>query len=345
MNRPSQFPARTTTGGTSRWPGIVFSGLGCTLLAAGLGFGIDRLVVFCAWPEIEARVVESRIEASGSQHVAVIRVAFDFRGREIETVPASDYRSGNYGWIAETVDRFPVGGAALIRHHWDDPFLTRLEVGFNFNTLGIPVLLVGIGLVFWGVGVLAGRSARLARAEAGAPGRAAAAGLARLQYLGVAGFVGVIGLAAAGAGAVLLRPAWATRQWPVVTARVERTDIFTRSSDRRTHGVTTFYVGRVYVDYEFGGRAHRSAITLRPSSSDRAATERLLAGIARGDPREVRVDPDDPYQILSADAWPLVLPGVFLVAGVVICGVGWLVARSAPGKSGEAGEAGVVRSA
>lgn len=321
---------RAGSQGGARWAGLVFGGLGFGMFVIGLGMGVDRLVVLHTWPEVEAQVIESRIVTSGSQHSAYIRVEFDLPGRKISTVPDSDYRSSNYGWIAEAVDRFPTGGKAPVRHHPRDPQKARLEVGYNFNTFGISLLLIGTGLMFWGVGVLAARSARLERAEANARNRAEADRLERGQYLGVAGFVGVIGLASLGVGVALLQPALATRQWPVVIARVEGTDIFTRSTRTDRHSLSTFYVGRVYVAYVFGGRSHRSAIILRNSSTNRAKTERLLASIKPGDPREVRVDSANPYQIVPVDSWPLVLPGVFLLVGLVVTGVAVLVLRSAP---------------
>ena len=321
---------RTGSQGPSHWPGLVFGGLGIVMFAIGLGLSVARLVVLFTWTEVEARVIESRIVTSGSQHTAHIRVEFELPGRKIVTLPDSDYRSGKYGWIAETVDRYPVGGTAPVRHHPRDPQRTRLEVGYNFSTFGIPLLLIGVGLTFWGVGRLADRSARLERGESNARSREEAARLAGAQYLGVAGFVGVIGLISLGAGAVLLQPALATRLWPVVTARVERADIFTRSTFAEKHSSATFHVGRVYLKYEFGGRAYKSAIILRDSSTDRAKIERLVAAILPGDPREVWVNPEDPYQIVTVGSWPLVLPCVFLFAGLVITGVAVLVLRSVP---------------
>src|ERR1043166_3848728 len=104
MKKSRQISAQAKVRGTSRWPGFVFTGLGLTMFAIGLGLCVDRVVVLYAWPEIEARVVESRIETVGSQHSAIVRVEFDYRGRKIETLPASDYRSDRYGWIAEAVD-------------------------------------------------------------------------------------------------------------------------------------------------------------------------------------------------------------------------------------------------
>lgn len=316
--------------GASRWAGLVFGALGVGMLLFGLGLGTDRLVVYHTWPEVEARIIESRVVTKGSQHSAHIRVEFDLPGRTITTVPDSDYRSGKYGWIAETVDRFPAGGTVPVRYNPRDPQKTRLEVGLNFNTIGTPLLLIGAGLVFWGVGGLAIRSVRLEGAEANARNRAETARLARSQYRGVAAFVGVIGLACLGAGAALLRPALVAREWPVVTARVERTDIFTRSTTADKHRSITYHVGRVFVAYEFGGKPHTAALSLRNSSSNRAKVELLLAAIHPGDPRDVRVNPANPYQAEAADSWPLVLPGVFLFAGLVVTGVAVLILRSAP---------------
>lgn len=330
MVTPSQQKGPAGSQGGSRWPGLVFGGLGFGLFVLGLGLGADRIVVFLTWPEVEARVIESRIETSGNQHTAHIRVEFEVPGRRIVTMPDSDYRSGKYSWIAKAVDRFPVGSTATVRYHPSNPEKTRLEVGYNFNTFGTPLLLVGIGLAFWGVGALAERSARLERSTSNARNRVEAAQLVRTQYLGVAAFVGVIGLASLGAGVALLLPALAMRQWPAVIAQVERTDIFTRSTRAEKHSSVTYYVGRVYVMYELGGWNYKSTLVLRDSSTDRAKTERLLAAFRPGEPREVSVNPEDPYQIITDDSRPLVLPGVFLFVGLVITGVAVLVVRSVP---------------
>ncbi|MBL9189893.1 MAG: DUF3592 domain-containing protein [Opitutaceae bacterium] len=330
MNHPAPVPPRTKSLGAARWPGLIFGGIGLIAFAAGLGLCVDRLVIFVSWPEAEARVIESRIEPIGSQHRAIIRVEFELRGARIEAEPASDYRSSRHGWIAEAVERHPVGGPAQVRHHWDDPRRTRLDVGLNFTTFGLPLLLVGLGLVFSGVGALASHSARIEAAGRSAHSRADAVQLARGQYLGVGIFVGVIGLAMTVAGAVLAGPAWAARQWPVVTARVERTEILTRSTSGGKHSPSTFYVGRLFVSYEAAGKTRPGVLTLRNSSTDRVKVERLLAGIPAGSPRDIRVDPADPHRIESVDSWPLLLPGVFLFAGVAVTGVAALVLRSRP---------------
>lgn len=313
-----------------RWAGLVFGGLGFAGVASGLFLLIDRLAILNTWTEVEARVIESRIVTSGSQHAALIRVQFETNGHSVITEPASDYRSSKYGWIAETIDRLPVGGTAMIRYHPRNPEKSRLEVGVNFNTFGTPALLAGIGLVFGGVGVLAYRSGQLSKREADARTRAEAVRLARGQYFGVAAFIGVIGIASYGAGIVLLRPALEQRKWPVVSGRVERSDIFTRLTQSNKHSPTTYYVGRLYVTYEFAEHPYRTALVLRNSSTNRETTERMLAAIKPGDVWPVRVNPANPHDAAAADAWPLLLPGAFLFAGLVVSVVTVLVVRSAP---------------
>lgn len=314
----------------SRWPGIVFGGIGFVMFAVGLGLLVDRLVIYYTWPEIEARVVESRVEPKGSQHSAIIRVQFEVGGRAITSEPASDFRSNNYGWVAEAVDRHPVGGTTTVRHHPREPQRTRLDVGFNFNTFGTALLLIPIGLLFKGVGFLADRHAQLERAESSAATEAEKASLKRGQYLGMAVFIGIIALVFLGPGIFLLRPALDERGWPTIAGTVEKTDIFTRTSNSRKHGPTTFYVGRVYVSYAFGERTYHSALDLSDSSTDRAKVERRLEGIKPGGLWNVRVNPADPYTIKSTDSWPLLLPGVFLFVGLVVGFVTWLIVRSAP---------------
>src|SRR5690349_14539724 len=140
MAGPTSASAKGSNQAAGRWAGLVFGGLGSVGFLWGLGLVVNRLVILNTWPGVEARVVEIRFVRSGSQHSAPIRVEFEVAGRKITSEPASDYRSSKYGWIAETVDRLPVGGSARVRHHPQDPQRTRLEVGYNFNTFGTPLL-------------------------------------------------------------------------------------------------------------------------------------------------------------------------------------------------------------
>jgi hypothetical protein len=315
----------------ARWPGLIFGGLGFAMFAGGAALLVERLVVLQTWKEADARVTVSQVEESGSQLVARILVEFDAGGRRVVTEPASDYRSSNYGWIARTVDRLPVGADVSVRYNPDDPTKARLEVGLNFNTIGTPLLLGGAGLVFWGVGALALRAARLEAAGGKSRDPAELRRLDRARYLGMAAFIGVIGFSFLFAAAVTLEPAIEKRRWPAVDARVERTDIFTRSSSySHKRRAETFYVGRVFLAYKHGGRSWNSAIDLPGSSTDRETIEEILAGFRPGDAYPVRLNPANPHELSDIDAWPLILPLVFGSAGLVLVGVALLLVRSAP---------------
>lgn len=318
--------------GAGRWPGFVFGGIGIIMLAAGCGLVVQRLVILQTWPETEAIVVASQVETAGSQYIARIRVVIERPDGPVESEPASDYRSSRHGWIAATVERHPVGGTIVVRRHPRDPRRTRLDAGWNFNTFGLPLLLAGAGAVFAGVGALADRSERLQRQGDRARTREESRRIDRAQYLGVAAFIGLIGLAMSVAALALARPAWEQRGWPVIIAQVERSDIFQRSSGVTHKGRTpaTFHVGRLYLAYEIAGRPYETALLLRGSSQDKAKIERRLAAIPPGTSWPIRVDPGDPHNTAAADAWPLVLPAVFLVVGLVLLGVTGLIVRSAP---------------
>lgn len=306
------------------------------MFAAGFGLATQRLVLLHTWPEAEARVVESRVDTAGSQYIARIRVMIERPGGPAESEPASDYRGSNHGWIAAAVDRHPVGATIVVRHHPRDPGRTRLEAGWNFNTFGFPLILLGAGAVFGGIGALADRSERLQRAGERARSQEEARRVDRAQYLGAAAFIGLIGVAMLVAALALARPAWEQRQWPLVGARVERSDIFQRSSGHSYKGRSpaTFHVGRLFLSYEIGGRPYETAQLLRGTSQDRARIERRLAAIPPGTPWKIRVHPTDPHATTAADSWPLILPGVFLAVGLLLLGVTYLIVRSAAGTTG-----------
>jgi hypothetical protein len=123
-------------------------------------------------------------------------------------------------------------------------------------------------------------------------------------------------------GAAVLPAALETRTWPVVAARVERGDVYSRTSSgsgKHSRSVTS-HVARLYLAYEHEGRSFVSTLDAG-SSQDRQKTETLLAAIPKGELRSVRVNPRRPHRIQSLGAWPLVLPAVFIVAGSSISAI------------------------
>lgn len=315
----------------NRWPGLVFGLLGLIGFAIGASLGLQRLVILGSWQEASARIVTSEVETMGSQYRARLVVEFEFEGRMVRSQPAHDYRGGKHGWIAEAVGRYPVGSSTVVRRNPRLPTQTRLEVGWNFATFGFPAILIAAGLAFGGVGALADRSARLEAREAGTGDRQEAQSLARAQYLGVAGFVGVLALAMLAAGAMLALPAWERRQWPIVEASVERSDIYIRvsSGGGKRHTTITTHVGRLFVRYEFDGRTYES-VAEAGKSSDRDEVVALLATIRAGTPWPVRVNPKNPHETTAVRAWPLLLPGIFMLVGLVVAGITVLLIRAMP---------------
>ena len=321
-------PAAAGPGTSARLPGYVFTGIGLVLFVVGLYVAVDRLILVDRWTEALGTVTESRVLGSGGRLVARIRVRFSAGGETVETEPAHAYDSLNYARVAEAVDRFPTGVEAPLRYDPDNPRRARLEAEFNLQTFGLSLLLLGGGVVFGALGALAFHAAGLDRRSRDADPRSAAAAK-RAERQAMALFVGAIGVVDIGAAIATAPAAIATLAWPVLNARVDRTEVYARSHGGRYGRPVTKYVGRLYLAYEKDGRAYVSAIDRRGTSSDRATMERLLAAIVKDDPPPIRVDPARPHRIQWADSWPLLLPGVFLSAGILVSSVALWVGRSA----------------
>ncbi len=316
-------------------PGLVFCAIGLAPFVIGLYLAVDRAVVVMSWTVAEAVVAESRVETKGSQHAAKIRVRFAPDDVSVETEPAHDHRYGGYAAAAEAVEQYPIGGTAWIRYDPDDPRRARLDAGFNLATFGFALLLLAAGAAFLGVGLLALRSGQSSIEAAEASSPEAAARARRREVVLVAVFVAGIGGAMAVGGAAVLPSALESRNWPVVAARVERGDVYSRTSSgsgKHSRSVTS-YVARLYVSYEHEGRSFVSTLDAG-SSQDRQKTERLLASIPKGELRSVRVNPRRPHRIQSLGEWPLALPVVFLVTGSLIAAIALGLLRRPPTAAG-----------
>ncbi len=150
--------AGNASGRSARVPGYVFAGLGLVAFSIGLFLSVDRLILVDRWTEASATVTESRVEGSGGRLVARIRVQWSAGGETVETEPTHAYDSLNYARVAEAVERFPAGSLAPLRYDPDNPRRARLEAGFNLQTFGLGLLLLGGGAAFGAVGVLASTS-------------------------------------------------------------------------------------------------------------------------------------------------------------------------------------------
>jgi hypothetical protein len=155
---------------------------------------------------------------------------------------------------------------------------------------------------------------------------------ARLEYLGVGGFVLAIGVAFLVAALAMLPSRLEARRWPVVEARFDHGDVVSESVKVGKRGGTV-YVPRAFLTYVYERKEYMSTLELRKSSSSREKMEGFVASIPKGEIHRIRVDPGHPHRVEREDAWPLLLPGVFFLAGLVVAGGAILVIRSAPGRA------------
>jgi hypothetical protein len=321
-------PKAAVLKGGSRVPAVVFCMLGLVPLAIGLFLAADRAVVVLRWPEAPAVVTESRIETKGSQHAARIRVRFEAEDGPVEVEPAHGHQSADYATVAEALERLPAGAETFVRYDPDDPRRARLEPAFDLATFGSSLLLLAASAVLLGVGALAFRSVRLAREAASARSPEEKAHAQRRDVWGVGLFVLAIGAFMAIGGAALLPSAIEERSWPVAAARVDRGDVYTRSVSRtgKHAGSVTYHVARLFLAYEHEGRSLLAPLDVG-QFQDRKKTEALLASIAKGAQREIRVNPRRPQRIRAMSSWPLALPIVLIAVGGLVTWVAVFVIR------------------
>jgi hypothetical protein len=141
-------------------------------------------------------------------------------------------------------------------------------------------------------------------------------------------FVLAIGAFMAIGGAALLPSAIEERSWPVAAARVDRGDVYTRSVSRtgKHAGSVTYHVARLFLAYEHEGRSLLAPLDVG-QFQDRKKTEALLASIAKGAQREIRVNPRRPQRIRAMSSWPLALPIVLIAVGGLVTWVAVFVIR------------------
>ena len=304
-------------------PGVVFAALGVPFATWGLWLAAQRLAIVLSWPAAPAVVTESRVETRGSRHEARIRVRFETPDGAIETEADHDHRYGGHATIAEAVEEYAQGSRVVVRYDPKDARTARLDPGFNLATFGICLVLLAAAASFGGIGLLALRSGRLQNVAAAAKTKDARTTAEHKDVRLVGRFVLAIGIVFVIAGLALIPGALAQRQWPHVTATVDRADVYARSdsSPRKGTSATTRYVVRVFLAYQHEGRVYVSPMD-EGSHRNRKEAERLAASIGLGAPRTIRIDPRHPNRVDRIDSWPLALPLTFLVVGLLLV---WIV--------------------
>ena len=145
-----------------RWLGGIFLTVGLIILGVGSWFAEKRLTVINHWPQVDAEVVDSRVENyTDSEGSTLYRAVFVFRytveGRSYDTQTDNGYGTSFRSWMQAKVDHFAPGTRHRIHYNATDPAEIEYNAGYNFEFFGIPLFCGGMGLIFSLIGLRAMR--------------------------------------------------------------------------------------------------------------------------------------------------------------------------------------------
>ena len=120
-----------------------------------LPFFWRQVQVLRYWPEVEAQVLRSEVVAQPSGHEnlyrAKLQVLYTVSGQPI-TADLTSFESTNYEATRQRTEQFQVGSYHQVRYDPANPAQARLGAGWNRIFFALPLLVLGIAMVF----VLAG---------------------------------------------------------------------------------------------------------------------------------------------------------------------------------------------
>jgi len=141
-----------------RLVGAIFGCVGLTFLAVGGWLGHRQYTIMKSWPTVEALVTKSRITYYHHRGHRVYETEIEFRytvnGKTFDTPSDPGYSTSSYDTMKGFADSFARGTRHMIRYNPDDPSDVRMNAGYNFGFLFLPVLFGGLGLLFTGVSVV-----------------------------------------------------------------------------------------------------------------------------------------------------------------------------------------------
>ncbi len=307
---------------------------GLILIAYGVRDGLDVREQVARSPRAEARVdsadVVEMADRGGRRDLYAPRlwVSYEWRGLPRSRAVTREVYSNDYVSAARAGRQAMAAGHVSLLINPADASDLNFDAGINATYFFGPLLLTGLGLFFVAFGALffaVGRSdeRKAERRALGIPETPAASApgwLAPLAIIALGGmFVtgGLLGVA------VVYRE----RQWPVVMARVDSTDIVWESSGgggRRA----IMYAARIWVTYARNGATyHLPVIPGAWYSNDRIAARRAKQELTRG-VTPIAVDPADPERATPRQTtvfgvyW---VPALFVAIGAVTWGIPLLV--------------------
>jgi hypothetical protein len=300
---------------TTYAPAVVFGALALILALAGGAIASRRLIVTLWWPASDGIVESSDVVRNGTSFRARIVVRHVVAGREYTSEPANDFGGSKYASTRAKVDAYPRGSTQVIRYDRRDPRRTRLNVGFNADTFGLPALLIGLALPFGAVAGLAFRSAKNSRRVLAGDERAV-----RSEFVAMGLFIGTMAAVSLVATCFLAQHSIAMSRWPVVEGTAMQRELLARSSMRGKRGeATTFYYARVMFAYDVAGQRYLTPVDSPDSSANREKAQRMSAErFSVGSRHRLRIDPSNPHAASLAGASLFVLPLVFGVVGVLM---------------------------
>lgn len=315
----------------------VFLIVGVALLIAA-GYAYDRIVRQPrAWPQSEALVVSSRvINPRGPAHYApelVFRLGKGDGARDVRIAPS--WSSSSYGVVQRHVDRFPAGARVSVAVNPADASDVRYDLTLSVENLLVTGVLGLLGLVFAGIGLIAGRSWPREPGWWGTtvvldPGLIAGDRNRVPRQVGI-WFV-LIGAIIIAIGALMARSDLAMlRTWPRVDGRVLQSRVVSAavSSSNRRGANRPSYDTSVTFRYVVDGVTLESTTAYGVGTSRGRAEDRVRT-YAPGTVHPVWYRPEDPRLIRFDLGSPLVvffLPAGMVLMGAVFMGLGGMAWR------------------
>jgi len=202
----------------------------------------------------------------------------------------------------------------------DRPAAPDLRMGSMGAFVILPLAIGFFGLVFLAFAILAFRTGQREGLD-----RLTGSNQMGTPRQAVAWFAGLGALFVIGAGvAAVLGPQ--SKSWTPVQARIESADVLEVSPG--------MFAVQTWFTYEVDGRTYRAPVTASTSRNDFAAVSRLAGEAEQSRTTALLVDPSNPNRIVTASTSRvegIMLPAVFGLFGVLLCGIAAVIHRHGMG--------------
>jgi hypothetical protein len=133
---------------------FIFCGL---FVVFSLPFFWRQIQVLRNWPETDAQVLRSEVVAkpSGQENVyrAKLQVLYTVGGQPV-TSELTSYESTNYEATLRRTEQFPVGSHHAVRYDPASPGQARVGAGWNRTYFALPLIVLGMAVLFGFIGTV-----------------------------------------------------------------------------------------------------------------------------------------------------------------------------------------------